>query len=182
MTDTKDMGSIPRDAWGLPDEETLSCTDGLVENHHYRDLRWIDWGDYADFVWCEDEILSLDDPEAEDEDDEQLIDNQVWMLDIDPGVASTVAALAALGAVPFTSCNGAAGHVETHPLVGFWAEIDLAPQLSLAAKTAGVELVGLGGMGLLVFHEYDCGPMIAFAEALRDQTLHPHTSTDHEAG
>jgi hypothetical protein len=29
----------PEECIGLPDEETISCIDGLVENHHYVDLR-----------------------------------------------------------------------------------------------------------------------------------------------
>jgi hypothetical protein len=49
---------IPLDAWGLPDEETMSCEDGLVENHYYMDLRGLSKTDF-DFAWeAETKILA----------------------------------------------------------------------------------------------------------------------------
>jgi len=41
---------------GFQDEESMACEDGLVENHHYRDLRWMDMSDYSWIASSEDEL------------------------------------------------------------------------------------------------------------------------------
>lgn len=150
---------------GLPDEETMACEDGLVENHYYQDLRWVTWEDYHRFVEQEQALLNYDGDLGSDEALFEFEDNEVYVLDLDPGVATAVAAIAASGGVPVSSCNGGPGHYESHPLVFFWCPGDLLPRIEAAAAQAGVQLTGTSG-GILVYHESGVGPMMDFAKAL----------------
>ena len=145
----------------------MSCSDGMAENHFYRDMRWMDWSDY-DMICRDAEALIELTEWVEDEEElyEKAQDNMVYYLDLDPEVAPVVAALAASGAVPFTSCSGESGHYESHPLVGFWAEESLRPLLEKAMAEADVELEEVGLGALLVFHSTDSAPLRAFADFL----------------
>ena len=157
--------------WSLPDEEYMANSDGLPENHHYRDMRWMEWSDY-DMI-CRDAEALIELMEwAEDEDElyEEAQDNMVYYMDLDPEVAPVVAALAASGAVPFTSCSGNPGHYESYPLVGFWAPESLRVVVGEAAADAEVELEVLGMGALLVFHQTDSAPMRSFAERLKERS------------
>lgn len=148
----------------------MSCNEGLAENHRYRDMRWMDWSDYESMCRDSDRLIELQE-EHSDEDalHEEVGDNMAYYMDLDPEVAPVVAALAASGAVPFTSCSGESGHYESHPLVGFWAEETLRPLLEKAVAEADVELEELGLGALLVFHLTDSAPMRAFADFLWKQ-------------
>lgn len=147
----------------------MSCEDGLFENHYYIDLRWMGLEDFERIRSQEDELLQFieegGDPEA-DEAGETFCDNEVYLLGLDPGVASTVAALAALGAVPFTSCTGGQGHYETHPLVGFWAAEEHVRMVLEAADEVGVLVEAVSPFGLLAYTLGDVSVMRDFAEAL----------------
>ncbi len=155
--------------WGLPGEDYMSREDGLAENHHYRDLRWMDWGDYGQVLRdCSNLKERARDGVGEDEMVELMggEDNLVWSLDLDPEVAPAVAALAAAGAVPFTSCSGSEGHHEHHPLVAFWAPIEMQPMLMQAAERSGCCLQPTGLGSLLVWH--DCHEaLVDFGKQLR---------------
>jgi hypothetical protein len=155
--------------WGLPDEEYMSCNEGLAENHRYWDLRWMDWSDYENMCRDADRLIELQE-EHPDEDalSEVAGDNMVYYLDLDPEVASVVVALVAIGAVPFTSCSGNAGHHETHPLVGFWAAVDLKESVQAAAQKAGVDVEAVGS-ALVVYHLSDSRPLRDFAHNLKEQ-------------
>jgi hypothetical protein len=155
--------------WGLPDEEYMTCIEGLPENHYYRDMRWMDWSDYDAICRDAEQLLRLIE-EYPDEDDlyQEAEDNMVYYLDLDPEVAPVVAALAAVGAVPFTSCSGQEGHYEKHPLVAFWAEPSLEQVLTRAAENVGVNLDDTGLGGFVVWH-MNHEPLRAFAEALRER-------------
>jgi len=148
----------------------MTCDEGLVENHFYRDLRGMDKGDFG-CMWDEEQelldyIASGKDPEA-DEAWEQFCDNDVYRLDLDPGVASTVAALAAIGACPVTSCAGGSGHFEQHPLVLFWGEQEHLDKVLAAAKEVeGIEVEGVGEPGILVYTHGDVSLMREFAQVL----------------
>ena len=152
--------------WGLPDEEYMTCIEGLPENHYYRDVRWMDWSDYTTICRDSTELLQLM-ADYPDEDDlyEEAADNMVYYLDLDPEVAPVVAALAASGAVPFTSCSGRAGHYEKHPLVAFWADASLEQLLTQAAESVGANLDDTGHGALVVWHDAP-EPLLAFAQAL----------------
>jgi hypothetical protein len=163
--------AIPPESIGFPDEETLACEDGLVENHYYRDLRGYDASDFQR-MW-DDEYILLDYVNdggdlASDEacEDELLVDNEVFMLDLDPGVASTVFALLAIGAVPVTSCNGEPGHSETHPLVLCWCdEAQLALIQKAASHVKGIQVTGVR-QGILIWHESSVEAMRNFSRVL----------------
>ena len=122
----------------------MSCSEGLAENHRYQDMRWMDWSDYESMCRDSDRLIELQE-EHSDEDalHEEAGDNMAYYMDLDPEVAPVVAALAASGAVPFTSCSGESGHY--------------------------VELEELGLGALLVFHLTDSAPMRAFADFLWKQ-------------
>lgn len=154
---------------GLPDEDTMSCEDGLVENHFYIDLRWVGLDDFDRFWTQEEDLLQFiedgGDPEA-DEAGETFCDNEVYFLGLDPGVASSVAALAALGAVPFSSCTGGPGHGETHPLVAFWAAEEHIPTILDAADEVGVLVDAVSPSGLVAYTMGDTSTMRDFAQAI----------------
>jgi hypothetical protein len=154
------------DAWQLPDEETMTCEDGLVQNHYYRDLRWMEWSDYDQIA--EDELLLLTCGHEEGSDAYEGFaiqgDNQCWYLDLDPGVASTVAALAAVGAVPVTACRGGEGHYEKYPLVAFWSGPEHKEAIEAAATQVGADLEAV--LDCLVVSSSEVGTLMDFAEAL----------------
>ena len=158
---------------GLPDEETMACQDGLYENHFYADLRYMwTWADFEEAWAQEDALLAAVDAGWDLESDEAFevfCDNPLYVLDLDPGTASTVAALVCLGAVPFTSCNGEPGHYETHPLVACWVPSqEVFAQMQAAAAKAGVNVEELE-TAVLVWHPHDVQAMRAFARALYDR-------------
>jgi hypothetical protein len=163
---------IDPECLGFPEEETLACEDGLMENHHYLDLRKYNRDDYLRMKRFEDELLTYTGDLGSDEASEDLMDNEVFALGIDPGVASTVFALRAVGAVPLTSCCGGPGHYEDHPLVVFWCsqeQLDLIQQA--ASKVGGIEVEGAATPGVIVFtRELDTTPMRKFAQHLFELT------------
>ena len=154
------------DHLGLPDEETLACEDGLVENHFYQDLRALTLADFDRILDAEQGLLAYEGELDTDEAFEQFSDNEVYAMGLDPGVASTVAALAAAGAVPVTSCSGGPGHFERHPLVLFWVESDAVPPILAAAEEAGVFVEGVARPGVLVYTLGGVPLMQGFARAL----------------
>jgi hypothetical protein len=161
---------IPLDAWGLPDEETMSCEDGLVENHYYMDLRGLSKTDF-DFAWeAETKILAAVEEGLDLEADEaydQYIDEMQALWGCDPGVATTVVALSVAGAVPFSSCASYPGtHYKHHPLVACWAPRDLESAILEAARQAGVEVSAAASPGILVWHPSNFEPMREFANLL----------------
>ena len=150
---------IPPECIGLPDEETMSCSDGLVENHHYMDMRRMNEDDLAAvrrdeqavLAWSEETGLPPISDEAYDHfvllpEGNLLFD---WIM-VDAGVASTVVALSVIGCCPVTSCSGGDDHYESHPLVVFWAESEQLELVKSAVK-APVELCGASSPGLMVY-------------------------------
>jgi hypothetical protein len=157
---------LPADCLGLPDEETMTCEDGLVENHHYRDLRGIPLVEYEEIAKGEAELLAYEGDLDSDEASEHFADNWAFTLGLDPGTASTVAAISVIGACPVTSCCGGPGHYEKHPLVYFWCEPEHAGLVLEAAAGAGVEVDAAGSPGVLVYTHGSVGLMRDFAERL----------------
>ena len=155
---------------GFPDEETMSEDQGLVENHEYTDLRGF-WtlDDWSRLVQEEQELLDLIESGQNPDDDElfnRFCDYDFYRMSIDPGVATTVAALVILGACPVSACSGGQGHYETHPLVYFWASKEQFDLIQQAAEDAGVELSGVEHPGLLLWTEIDLDLMRSFAKNL----------------
>ena len=144
----------------------MSSEAGLMNNQQYQDLRGVDW-DTFDAIWDEEpEILTR--IESGDDPYDAALETETMFLGVDPGVASTVAALLATGCATMTSCVGGAGHYEDHPLVVFWCPASLVEIVSAAADDApGVTLDDNASTGLIVYSAPgDVAAMRAFAAAL----------------
>jgi len=96
--------------------------------------------------WEEELVNELDaaeDPNDVMDDDERDIEFAEMLGGLDPGVTGAVLCLAAVGCVPFASCNGGVfgdTHHETHPLVVFFCKAAHVDPLIDAAKAAGIGL------------------------------------------
>ena len=149
-----EQNPIPSSCIGFPDEDVMSCIDGLVENHDYRDMRGYDAQDWHLCWEHEEEMLVYEGDEDSDEAWDSLGDNMLYMLGVDPGVATTVVALSVIGACPVTSCSGGQGHYESHPLVLCWCSKEQFVTIAKAAEATGVELAGVSTPGILIYtHE-----------------------------
>lgn len=174
-----------------PPEEEADDESGLGCNRDYQDLRHLTVDHVRLYLDLERQIIERI---ARGEDPEDVIDDVEanapmpenpelqlefllrggLMFGLDLGVASTVAALAALGCAPFSSCNGAAfggTHVSDHPYVAFHAQPHHLPALIAAAEKADA---GLGndaiGAGAVLVYADDVETMRRFAQHLAEST------------
>lgn len=142
--------------------EDCECEDEstLGMNRSYMDLRGFQFSEVSKLIKSEQKYRSRIDA-GEDYDDlqEELFEDfgEIYyqgFFGLDPGVASSVAALSAFGCVPFTSCNGGefgGRHYETMPLVAFFALPKHVAPLLEAAKDCRVGLVNdVAGAGAIV--------------------------------
>jgi hypothetical protein len=164
--------------------------DGFGDNPHYREIAEVSWGDVADAIITERELLaeavtrakSDDDFDRladhlvvdrlrkidEEEDDEEAFDRQQIhrLHELDLGVMSAVAALAAARALTTTSCRGHhSDRGETRPLVRFICDEQRLPLISSAAADAHCGLL-LDSQGMLQLHAADVEALIRFAEQM----------------
>lgn len=158
--------------WGLPDEETMSCQDGLVENHDYGDMRGMTVEDYQEWCRWEDAVLAWGGDPFSDEALERF--EEFGLIGaLDPGVASAVVALSVIGACPVTCCSAAHERAyEKHPLVYAWIPAELEPMIRTAAEAAGVNVSGNPAgysPGILIWTGKELAPMRAFADKLVEQ-------------
>jgi hypothetical protein len=137
-----------------------------MDNHEYQDLRSLDWSDF-DEVFAE-ELELIERLRAGDDLYDEAPGFHTLMLGLDPGVASTVVALAAVGCPPMSSCSGEPGHHEEHPLVVFWCPEERYEQVARAAAGSGATLKGHHpAPGLMVASPRgDLDTIRAFAESL----------------
>lgn len=164
-----------------PSEEECVPECGLGCNRLYDDYRWFESVHVEALIKLEEtffaRLASPDDYDdliekiAEESDDDPCGYDGAFF-GLDPGVASTVAALAAFGCVPFSSCNaGLAGghHQESLPLVAFHAKPAHIETLKSCAEKAGVGLVNeaQNGSALVVFSDR-LAPLQSFARALAE--------------
>lgn len=158
---------------------------GLPWNRDFMDVRPDIRGphrkDLAQIAAEEGEILSW--AEEKEQDPARWFDSHdlekeaatIWdwrLSDIDVGLIGTVAALAAAGCCPTTSCTGGPGHWAAMPCVQFWCPVRAWARVRHAAVAAGVSLMGRGGMGILAWHGRDWRPLREFGLAL-SQTPRP---------
>lgn len=162
-----------------PSEED-AASDSLEANHDYVDLRGVDWPEVDRILAQERDavarLLRADDPEAEwktianelsaeAEHVADIIDGPLYGLE--PGVASAVLALSALGAIPFWSDGGSihedAG-ADARPQVRFFALPEHIETLLAAAEHANVSLEP--DAGRCVAHAETASGLMDFAEAL----------------
>lgn len=138
-------------AW--PDEAD-AASDSLEANHHYMaDVRLAGWEDVDRVLKRESEVLPLlgtaVHAEAEWENQSERVSAAAdgvadeFFSALDPGIASTVLALGAVGCIPFWSCNGGAfggDHSSPVPIVRFFAKAEHIIVLAAAAEKSGAKL------------------------------------------
>ncbi len=143
-----------------PSESDCDDDNHLGLNQSYIDLRGFSFSDVHDIIEIEKEFKNSLVKGGDYEDCLEVffeeVDSRVApeLSGLDPGIASSVVALSALGCVPFTSCNGGefgGTHPEKMPLVGFFVPLDHVPGLIGAARASHVGLVNdVAGMGALI--------------------------------
>lgn len=125
--------------------------NGLEGNHHYRDLRAVDWDLVAAALQAEAALFArfraaadLDaEYEAWREELEAADTPEDDFYGLDLGVISAVFALSAIGAVTVRSCNagGFGGrHAETYPLITMFLPRKHVAEIMAAAQAADVGL------------------------------------------
>jgi hypothetical protein len=157
----------------IPEEELLEDeAAGGVDNHDYCDMRGRSWEDTAAVLAYEKErieqILPLSQEETDELADECYEEDSEYFEGIDIGVASVVFALSAAGGVPVASCNGGAfggHHLESYPLVVFYADVKHTSLLEKVAEEVQVGLKRGAGGAAIVFAD-DILKMYNFALAL----------------
>jgi hypothetical protein len=156
-----------------PERSEMASDSGLGCNRAYADLRGLSWSEAKTFFALEGELIAriedAADIDAEWETIEgELAQDDLGLLGLDLGVASTVASLSAARCVPFSSCNaGAFGgdHHEAYPLVAFFARPQMAALILAAATASGVGLEN-GPDGCIVVYADDVRNLRRFAECL----------------
>ena len=159
----------PSDCCGFPPEEYMQEEDGLPENHQYTDVRWLGEAGRFEEMWdLEEQLLAFDGDLDDEETLEQFQENESFCMGFDHFVGSTVLALAGIGAVPISSCSGAPGHAESHPLVAFWCDAAQLSVIESAAVKTGARLSGIAGEwpAVMVWVEKDVQRLREFARAL----------------
>jgi len=164
-------------AW--PSEED-AASDSLEANHDYMDLRGLDWAEAERILHIErgvvGRLLAAGDAELEweavraelsaaAEHVSDLIEGPLYGLE--PGTAAAVAALSALGAIPFWSDGGGIhrGHsASASPQVRFFALPEHVAALLVAAEAADVHIEPDGGR--CVVRADDAQGLMDFAAAL----------------
>lgn len=162
-------------------EEADAASDSLEANHYYMaDVRLARWEDVDRVFERESEVLPVlgaaDNAEAEwESQSERICAGADGVADeffcaLDPGVASTVLALAAAGCIPFWSCNGGAfggDHTSAVPIVKFFAKAEHVTVLAAASEKSGAKL-HQDEHGRCAVSAEGVDVMRAFAFALRD--------------
>jgi hypothetical protein len=149
-------------------EERAATEDGLNENHSYVDLRRIGFEDLRDALEFEETAFAR--LEAEHYAD-HLIDelDEEWeaayiLPEVDLGLGSAAAAIAALGHVPISSCRGRSsgdGHRHHNPCVLFYANTASTDMLIQIAKMIGISVSN--NLDMVELYTGDIRLMKAFA-------------------
>jgi hypothetical protein len=160
---------VRRDSLEWPTAEQASG-GYLSGNREYWDLRTLSWNDAERAYENEVKHFALLDDAGIGRADAvyDILMDELYESD-DVGVASSVAALAAAGCIPSSSCNGGEfgdGHHETHPLVTFFAKAALIDLLIEAATSAGIGLEESADGQCLVAYSDDVMKMHLFAKEL----------------
>lgn len=132
---------------------------GLGGNRHFVDLQGVDDSDVLDAISFEDKFLEMIAQGCAYDDALQDLENEAGnFFGLDPGIAAAALSFSALGAVPFSSCNGGllgGNHREEHPLVAFYApslsvmerikRICTQADLGLRAEAGRTEIIAYAG-------------------------------------
>ncbi|MFZ6746477.1 hypothetical protein ACO0LC_24860 [Undibacterium sp. JH2W] len=135
----------------MPDEERLTSTDGLDENHDYGQICDVSIDEAIETIANEAELLTRIESIPEEEQEEalaeisdELFDDFDSLIGLDFGVAGLVEALTAIGCATISSCNGGVmggSHAMPHPWIIFHAPTNLVDLLLWAAKEANAGLI-----------------------------------------
>ena len=135
----------------MPDEERLTCTSGLLENHEYVQMWDVSIDDAIWTITNEAELLARIEaiPEAQQEEKleeicDELREDCDLLIGLDFGVAGLVDALTAANCVTISSCNGGVMgdvHAMPHPWIIFHAPTTLVDILLQAAEEADAGLI-----------------------------------------
>ncbi len=88
---------------------------------------------------------------------------------LDPGTASVVVALSALGCVTTVSCKGGAGHQYQHPLVAFWCPPSVIDPILAAAEVSSCGIANSDSDGCLLLYACELKRFPEFAQAVLDR-------------
>ncbi len=162
-----DKGAL---SWPKPGEACLDT--GLGGNRSYLDLRKMGWVEARRILQLEEQLISrieaaVDWSAEYDLIEEELCDDPGDVYGLDIGVASTVAGLSAGRCVPFSSCNAGAfggGHLESYPLVAFFARSGAVGLLLECAEKAACGLENTGGA--LIVYSDEISKMVGFAKEM----------------
>lgn len=142
-------------------------------NREYMDLRGLTWGDVDRIADLEAALIvrietAENSSEEYDKILDELYDDEEGLLGLDIGIASVVAALSAMGCIPFSSCNaGAYGgfHHERHPVVAFFAQSRHTSVLLECAERSGAGLES-NEEGTVILYADDMQKIRAFRDEL----------------
>jgi hypothetical protein len=98
---------------------------GLGGNRHFTDLRDVDSQNVRDAINFENLFLEMLASGSDYDDAVDVLDENLGnFFGLDPGVTSAAITLSALGAIPFSSCNGGTlggSHHERYPLIALYS-------------------------------------------------------------
>lgn len=143
--------SVSASLMEMPDEERLTCTSGLLENHEYEQMWDVSIAEASETIASEAELLARIEAIPEEQQEEKL--EEIYdelredcdlLIGLDFGVAGLVNALTATGCVTISSCNGGVmgdDHALPHPSIIFHAPTTLVELLLQAAEEANTGLI-----------------------------------------
>lgn len=156
------------------DDELEEDEPYFAGNRRYEDFRGFDWRDAILAIRIDRRSIrsirtgSVAEEDLRDQLGGSTFEGPPWGLDI--GVAGTVAALSAFGAIPAASCNGGqlgAHHSYSHPLVAFFARPEMVQQLIHYAKASGAGLTNSpNDDGTLLVFSHELEALTTFASQL----------------
>lgn len=156
------------------DDELEEDEPYFAGNRRYEDFRGFDWRDAITAIRVDRHSMRsigrglVAEEDLRDQLGGSTFEGPPWGLDI--GVAGTVAALSAFGAIPAASCNGGrlgAHHSYAHPLVAFFALPEMVQELIGYAEASGVGLTNSpNDDGTLLVFSPHLEPLTTFARQL----------------
>ena len=158
-----------------PKEELREAEDGAVGNRRYSDMRGFTWKDARRALQFEEATLSRFSWNLKAADRSLTDQDRFERLHfLDLGVASSVLALSAARCAPVSSCSGAVGHSEAHPLVAFFTRKQRVPNLLAVAADVECGLQNSRGGSVVVYAE-SVATLLGFARKLIEKrsTLAP---------
>lgn len=160
---------------------TDEVDEGIGDNRLYADLTGVEWTEVEEVIAAEETVIKSAEFAATDAAEferviGEIMDEQYPGEDfdegplsafamLDAGIMAAVAALAAVGCVPTTSCRGHQDSGEANPFVRFAADEDRLPLIRHACERSGSGLL-MDGAGMLQVYAADVLTMMEFARRM----------------